>query len=167
MPPADTRRASRLVVETSACTFYLVFKEPAALPGALTAVSSFEFAALPISYISFRGTLQSYRAFTASSTLFSQALHFFSEAFRVQRRLRGRRTTAKPRLTVSGVPRAEVRLGSCELKEVSFDAARCALSERRSRSVHSIYALVGTLSTSADARNRLGLTCVTTCLTEL
>jgi hypothetical protein len=89
MPPADTRRvvptpphALRRSASSRhcACTFYLVFKEPATWWFASSplgpAVTTF-----PISFISFGGTLQSYRAVTFPSTLFSLQRRFFRGAF--------------------------------------------------------------------------------------
>jgi len=105
MPPADTRRvvptpphALRRAASSRhcACTFYLVFKEPATWWFAPSPLGPFA-TTFPISFISFRGTLQSYGAFTFSSTLFSLQRRFFG---------RGAFESATPRAgkvsTVSG-----------------------------------------------------------------
>ena len=89
MPPADTRRvvptpphALRRAASSRhcACTFYLVFKEPATswfAPSPFGPVAT----TFPASFISLRGTLQSYRALALPSTFFSLQRRFFRGAF--------------------------------------------------------------------------------------
>ena len=115
MPPADTRRVVPTPPHTlrraassrhCACTFYLVFKEPAIWWFAPSPFGPFA-TTFPISFISFRGTLQSYGAFTFSSTLFSLQRRFLS------RRFRERHTACRQSFhRVRWVCALEVRLGS-------------------------------------------------------
>ena len=115
MPPADTRRVVPTPPHTlrraassrhCACTFYLVFKEPATWWFAPSPFGPFA-TTFPISFISFRGTLQSYGAFTFSSTLFSLQRRFLS------RRFRERHTACRQSFhRVRWVCALEVRLGS-------------------------------------------------------
>ena len=154
MPPADTRRvvptpphALRRAASSRhcACTFYLVFKEPAAW---WFAPSPFGPAAttFPASFISLRGTLQSYRAFTFPSTLFSLQHRFFSRRFR-----EGHTACRQNFHRVPVGLRARGATWECELEEV-FRLRADALRRNGSRSVQPIYAARPGLSTQATAR---------------
>jgi hypothetical protein len=115
-----------------ACTFYLVFKEPATC--CLAPPARFHASAatlLPVSSISFRGTLQSYRAIPPPSTPFLAHRRFFN---RFLLPLEGAFETADTTQSDASpfpVFRAlDGRRWSCELKEV-FDAALLRASSER------------------------------------
>jgi hypothetical protein len=153
MPPADTRRvvptpphALRRSASSRhcACTFYLVFKEPATWWFALSPFGPFA-TTFPTSFISLRGTLQSYRAFTFPSTLFSLQRRFFRGAFERPHRMQAKFSPCPVALRARGAT------WECELEEV-FRLRADALRRNESRSVQPIYAARRGLSTQATAR---------------
>jgi hypothetical protein len=112
MPPADTRRASRRASRQSACTFYLVFKEPAGraiAPMILTPRPPSSPSALFPSGEPFNPT---------DPTPLCQASRAFRRfLYRVSLlRLSILHSPTPHRLPMS-LPRVEMRQGSCELKE--------------------------------------------------
>jgi len=153
MPPADTRRvvptpphALRRAASSRhcACTFYLVFKEPATWWFASSPFGLFA-TTFPISFISLRGTLQSYRALALPSTLFSLQRRFCRGAFE-------RATPLQAKVPPCPVGlRARGATWECELEEV-FRLRADARRRNGSRSVQPIYAARPGLSTRATAR---------------
>jgi hypothetical protein len=144
MPPADTRRVrppSHLAVlrRDGLCLHVLSsFQRTGLLPGALPSLFRPRVRHAPLQLYFLRGNL------AILESVHRTVNHFLATASIFLSRRPS--TPTKQRPTVNGGPRAEVRLGSCELKE-----GRRVNAAGESVSVHSIYVPVPPLSTQADA----------------